>query len=73
MDTLGDRIRQARLAAGLSQQQLAGPELTRSFICRIEHGKVRPSRQTLEEFARRLGRPLEYFTAASAGDRLQAG
>ncbi|HWI66022.1 MAG TPA: helix-turn-helix transcriptional regulator, partial [Symbiobacteriaceae bacterium] len=47
--------------------------LTRSFICRIEHGKVRPSRQTLEEFARRLGRPLEYFTAASAGDRLQAG
>lgn len=72
METLGDRIRRMRLARGLSQQQLAGDEMTRSFICRIERGKVRPSRQTLELFAARLGRPVEYFTGETEGDQLQA-
>lgn len=70
---MGDRIRRARLAAGLSQQQLAGPGLTRSFVCRIEHGKVRPSPRTLEQFAARLGRPPDFFTLETAGsDQLQA-
>ncbi|HLN65552.1 MAG TPA: helix-turn-helix domain-containing protein [Symbiobacteriaceae bacterium] len=73
METMGDRIRRVRLARGLTQQQLAGSELTRSFICRVERGKVRPSRQVLELFAARLGKPVTYFTDETMNeDRLQA-
>lgn len=48
---------------GLSQQQLAGKELSRSLICRLEKGDCKPSIDTLRIIARRLGKPLEYFVA----------
>jgi transcriptional regulator with XRE-family HTH domain len=44
---------EARMAAGLSQSQLARKMKTsQSYIARIEGGKVRPSSQALERFAR---------------------
>ncbi len=44
---------EARTAAGLSQAQLARRMKTsQSHIARIEGGKVRPSTDTLERFAR---------------------
>jgi ribosome-binding protein aMBF1 (putative translation factor) len=43
---------EARLAAGLSQSQLARRMKTsQSYIARIEGGKVRPSTDALERFA----------------------
>ena len=45
--TLGEKIRQARLEAGLSQRQLCGDTVTRNMLSQIENGSARPSMDTL--------------------------
>ena len=59
--TMGQRILQARLAAGLSQRELAGEEITRNMLSSLEHDAAAPSISTLQYLARRLGRPVSYF------------
>lgn len=59
--TMGERILQARLAAGLSQRELAGEEITRNMLSSLEHDAASPSIATLRYLARRLGRPVSYF------------
>lgn len=59
--TLGQRIKQARLEAGLSQRQLCGEEVTRNMLSQIENGAAKPSMATLSYFASRLGKPVSYF------------
>lgn len=63
---LGDRIKTARLEAGLSQRQLCGDTVTRNMLSLIESGKARPSMDTLRYFARQLGKPLSYFLEEDA-------
>ena len=58
---LGQKIRQAREAAGLSQRQLCGDTITRNMLSRIEHGSVRPSMTTLSFLAEKLGKPVSFF------------
>lgn len=58
---IGHEIRKLRLQLGLSQRQLAGKEMTRSYISLIEKGKATPSRKTLSIIAQRLGKPVEHF------------
>ena len=58
---LAERIKGARLAAGLSQKQLCGDAITRNMLSLIESGKARPSMETLRHFARVLGKPMSYF------------
>ncbi|HLJ58719.1 MAG TPA: helix-turn-helix transcriptional regulator [bacterium] len=65
---LADRVRRARLAAGLTQAQLAGKEVAARTISRIERGHVRPSRRVLLHIAQRLGRPLRYFVGDAVPD-----
>lgn len=54
-------IREARSTSRLSLAQVAGPELTRSAIHRIEKGLSRPSLATLQLIAERTGKPLSFF------------
>ena len=56
-----ERVREARLAAGLSLGDLAGDDVSRTFIHFVEHGRSRPSRRVLELIAERTGRPVGYF------------
>lgn len=58
---LGEKIKQARLEAGLSQRQLCGDKVTRNMLSQIENGTARPSMETLRCFAARLGKPLSWF------------
>ena len=58
---LGKRIREVRLAQGLSQRQLCGEEITRNMLSQIENGSARPSMDTLKYLAARLGKPVSYF------------
>ena len=58
---LGQRLKQARLEAGLSQRQLCGDAITRNMLSRIENGSARPSMDTLALLAERLGRPVSFF------------
>ncbi len=58
---LGEKILQARQAAGLSQRQLCGEVITRNMLSQIEHGTARPSMDTLRYLAGRLGKPMSFF------------
>ncbi len=58
---LGQRLKEARLAAGLSQRQLCGDIITRNMLSQIENGSARPSMDTLRYFAAQLGKPVSYF------------
>lgn len=63
---LGNRIKTARLEAGLSQRQLCGEAITRNMLSLIESGKARPSMDTLQHFAQVLGKPLSWFLEEDA-------
>ena len=63
---LGEKLRQARLEAGLSQRQLCGEEITRNMLSQIEHGTAKPSMGTLTFLAARLGKSVSYFLEESA-------
>ncbi|MFL5934360.1 MAG: helix-turn-helix domain-containing protein, partial [Gaiellaceae bacterium] len=51
---VGKRLKESRLAAGLSQRELSFPGCTAVYICRIERGDRVPSLQVLRELARRV-------------------
>ena len=52
---LGERLRQLRVAAGLTQSELAGERFSKEYVSQIERGKTRPTRETIEWLAVRLG------------------
>src|SRR2546429_417857 len=66
-------IRRARLAAGLSLAMVAGDDLSRAAVHRIEQGKVRPSLRTLQLIAGRIGQPVERFLVPEAREQLESG
>src|ERR671925_1813629 len=53
--TLGDRVRQLRIAKGLTQTELAGERFSKEYVSQIERGKTRPTGETVEWIAARLG------------------
>src|SRR2546429_6519101 len=52
---LGERLRQLRVAAGLTQTDLAGDRFSKEYVSQIERGKTRPTRETIGWLAERLG------------------
>ena len=52
---MGQRIREAREAAGLSQRDLSYPGCSSAYISRIERGERVPSLQVIREISRRMG------------------
>jgi tetratricopeptide (TPR) repeat protein len=52
---LGDRVRSLRVAAGLTQVQLAEGRFSKEYISQIERGKTRPTESTIAWLAQRLG------------------
>lgn len=63
---LGEKLRQARLEAGLSQRQLCGDTITRNMLSLIENGSAKPSMDTLKLLAARLGKSVSYFLEEDA-------
>lgn len=58
---LGEKLRQARVEAGLSQRQLCGQQISRNMLSQIESGKARPSMDTLRYLAAQLGKSVSWF------------
>ena len=70
--TLGDRVRRLRTALGLTQSDLAGDRCTKEYVSQIERGKTKPTRQTLEWLAERLGVDGDFLeTGISATERIR--
>ena len=52
---LGERLRQLRVAAGLTQTELAGDRFSKEYVSQIERGKTRPTPETILWLAQQLG------------------
>jgi tetratricopeptide (TPR) repeat protein len=67
---LGERVRRLRVAAGLSQTELADGRFSKEYVSQIERGKTKPTTETLEWLAERLGADPTFLTSGvSAVDR----
>lgn len=63
--SLGSEIRRRRREANMSQEELAVPQFTKSYISAIERDKVNPSMKALRILATRLNtNPAELLSAA---------
>ena len=70
---LGERLRQLRIGAGLTQGQLAGDRFSKEYISQIERGKTRPTAETIEWLALRLGIDQSFLeSGVSADERARA-
>jgi tetratricopeptide (TPR) repeat protein len=70
---LGERLRQLRVAAGLTQTDLAGDRFSKEYISQIERGKTRPTVETTEWLALRLGVDAGFLqSGVSADERAKA-
>jgi len=58
---IGQRIREARRRAGLTQQQLAGERYTKAYVSALETGIARPSMVALSYLSERLSLPASHF------------
>ena len=62
---IGDRVRQLRVAAGLTQSELARDRFSKEYISQIERGKTRPTAETIEWLAATLRSTRRSSRAAS--------
>src|ERR1700751_3663216 len=65
---LGERLRQLRVAAGLTQTELAGARCSKEYVSQIERGKTRPTTETIEWLAERLGVDAGFLASGVATD-----
>lgn len=56
---VGNRLRELRLAAGLTQAELAGRRFSHAYVSVLEAGRREPSRAAVDYFAQRLGIAVE--------------
>lgn len=66
MNSLGTRLKAARLARGLTQQELASGVATKGFISLVERDRLTPSLPKLRLLADRLRQPLSHFVQETA-------
>jgi tetratricopeptide (TPR) repeat protein len=70
MNSVGDRLREARISRGLTQSQLAQGLATKGFISQVERNHATPSLHKLRVMAERLGLPVSHFTAETSPQEL---
>lgn len=62
---MGQKIKQLRLEKKMTQAELAEDIVTRNMLSQIENGVAKPSVSTIQEIAKKLGVPTEYFFSDS--------
>ena len=62
---VGQRLKEARERAGLSQRELSSAGCSPGYVSRLEAGQRIPSLQLLRELARRLGVSVEYLATGA--------
>src|SRR5690348_13618322 len=66
---LGRHLRNARVAAGLTQSALAAGEVTAAYISRLEDGQRRPDFELLKRLAKRAGVSMDYLLTPEPNDK----
>ncbi len=69
--TVGAKLRAARLSRKYTQSQLAQPDFSVSYVSAIERGQIHPSLRALEIFAQRLGLSSSDLLSKQTGQVLQ--
>src|SRR6266700_5599661 len=69
--TVGAKLRAARLARKYTQSQLARPDFSVSYVSAIERGQIHSSLRALEIFAQRLGLSSSDLLSKQTGQALQ--
>jgi tetratricopeptide (TPR) repeat protein len=69
--TLGQRVRQARIARGLTQSELADSRFSKQYVSQIERDQLRPTDATLEWIANRLEVDLQFLATGVDGRELE--
>ena len=67
---IGDKIKRLRTAKLMTQAELAGSEITRNMLSRIENGAAQPSLGTVIYIAERLGVSPGFLLAGEEDDQL---
>ena len=73
--SLGERVRQLRIARGLTQTDLAGDRFSKEYVSQIERGKTRPTAETVDWLATQLGVDstfLEIGVSSSERERVES-
>src|SRR5882724_869826 len=65
---LGERVRSLRASAGLTQTDLASERFSKEYISQIERGKTRPTQETIEWLAARLGVDATFLASGVSTD-----
>src|SRR5213075_2034893 len=65
---LGERLRQLRVAAGMTQTDLAGERFSKEYVSQIERGKTRPTGETIAWLASRLDVEAGYLANGVSTD-----
>ena len=65
---IGERVRSLRVAAGMTQTELAGDKFSKEYVSQIERGKTRPTSETVAWIAERLGVDAAYLAQGVAAD-----
>jgi tetratricopeptide (TPR) repeat protein len=65
---LGERVRRLRVGAGLTQSELAGERFSKEYVSQIERGKTRPTNETVEWLAARLGVDPGFLASGVSSD-----
>src|SRR6266699_5347822 len=65
---LGERLRQLRVSASMTQTDLAGSRFSKEYVSQIERGKTRPTRETIEWLAQRLGVNADFLQDGVSSD-----
>lgn len=74
-ETLGKRLREARLARGLTQSELADSRFSKQYVSQLERDQLRPTSETLEWLAERLEIDESYLATGIDGrqrDRVES-
>jgi len=69
---VGQRLREMRERAGLSQRQLATQSCSAAYISRVESGNRIPSMAVLQELGARLGVSAQWLATGTSGDTEQS-
>src|SRR5436190_735631 len=69
---LGERLRQLRVAAGMTQTGLAGDRFSKEYVSQIERGKTRPTAETILWLADRLGVDAGFLANGVSADGRRA-